>query len=145
MLFRVHLEKTASSNALESTISIRPLPLGTPRSVLLVLAGLLGPIALGVDFHDDGVMHPSTNGRSRGHRVVEGMPVHIVPAAAWIGRVELWVPLGVAPLGGRFVLRNLRGQRAFDRRLVMDRAGEVVALPLCRPRGFKPRGLYNLI
>src|SRR5262252_5125660 len=45
-------------------------------------------------------------------------------AAAWLGRVGPWVPAGVAVLGGRFLLRNLRHQPALQGRLVEDRAGK---------------------
>src|SRR5262249_27907608 len=44
--------------------------------------------------------------------------------AAWLGRVGPWVPLGVAVLGGRFLLRNLRHQPPLQGRLIEDRAGK---------------------
>ena len=49
-------------------------------------------------------------------------------AAAWLGRVGLWVPLGVAVLGGRFLLRNLGHQPAPAGRLVEDRAGKAAGV-----------------
>lgn len=49
-------------------------------------------------------------------------------AAAWLGRVGPWVPLGVAVLGGRFLLRNLGHQPAPAGRLVEDRAGKAAGV-----------------
>jgi phosphatidylglycerophosphate synthase len=49
-------------------------------------------------------------------------------AAAWLGRIGPWVPVGVALLGGRFVLRNLRHQTAAEEPLVLDWAGKVAGL-----------------
>jgi phosphatidylglycerophosphate synthase len=49
-------------------------------------------------------------------------------AAAWLGRVGPWVPLGVAVLGGRFLLRNLRHQPTQQERLVEDRAGKAAGV-----------------
>jgi len=48
--------------------------------------------------------------------------------AAWLGRVGPWVPAGVAVLGGRFLLRNLRHQPALQGRLVEDRAGKAAGV-----------------
>src|SRR5207253_6931759 len=44
--------------------------------------------------------------------------------ASWLGCVGPWVPAGVAVLGGRFLLRNLRPQPTLQGRLVEDRAGK---------------------
>ena len=44
--------------------------------------------------------------------------------AAWLGCIGPWVPAGVAVLGGRFLLRNLRHQPTLQGRLVEDRAGK---------------------
>jgi hypothetical protein len=49
-------------------------------------------------------------------------------AAAWLGRVGPWVPLGVAVLGGRFLLRNLGHQPILPGRLVEDRAGKAAGV-----------------
>jgi len=49
-------------------------------------------------------------------------------AAAWLGRVGLWVSLGVAILGGRFLYRNLRPQSRPAGRLVEDRAGKAAGV-----------------
>ena len=48
--------------------------------------------------------------------------------AAWLGWVGVWVPIGVAVLGGRFVLRNLRPQPRLGARLVEDRAGKAAGV-----------------
>jgi len=48
--------------------------------------------------------------------------------AAWLGRLGLWVPVGVAVLGGRFLLRNLGHQPARAERLVEDRAGKAAGV-----------------
>ena len=48
--------------------------------------------------------------------------------AAWLGRVGPWVPAGVAVLGGRFLLRNLRHQPTLQGRLVEDRAGKAAGV-----------------
>jgi phosphatidylglycerophosphate synthase len=49
-------------------------------------------------------------------------------AAAWLGYVGPWVPVGVAVLGGRFLLRNLGYQPTRDGRLVEDRAGKAAGV-----------------
>ena len=49
-------------------------------------------------------------------------------AATWLGRVGPWVPIGVAVLGGRFLLRNLGRQPARAGRLVEDRAGKAAGV-----------------
>jgi len=49
-------------------------------------------------------------------------------AAAWLGLVGPWVSAGVACLGGRFLLRNLRGQLLPTGRLVEDRAGKAAGV-----------------
>ena len=49
-------------------------------------------------------------------------------AAAWLGRVGPWVPLGIAVLGGRFLLRNLGQQPILPGRLVEDRAGKAAGV-----------------
>jgi CDP-diacylglycerol--glycerol-3-phosphate 3-phosphatidyltransferase len=49
-------------------------------------------------------------------------------AAAWLGRVGPWVPLGVAVLGGRFLLRNLSHRPILPGRLVEDRAGKAAGV-----------------
>jgi CDP-alcohol phosphatidyltransferase len=49
-------------------------------------------------------------------------------AAAWLGRVGAWVPIGVAVLGGRFLLRNLGRQPTPQGRLVEDRAGKAAGV-----------------
>ena len=49
-------------------------------------------------------------------------------AAAWLGYVGPWVPVGVAVLGGRFLLRNLRHQPTPQGRLVEDRAGKAAGV-----------------
>jgi hypothetical protein len=48
--------------------------------------------------------------------------------AAWLGQVGPWVPAGVAVLGGRFLLRNLRHQPTPQGRLVEDRAGKAAGV-----------------
>jgi CDP-diacylglycerol--glycerol-3-phosphate 3-phosphatidyltransferase len=48
--------------------------------------------------------------------------------AAWLGRVGPWVPAGVAVLGGRFLLRNLRHQPRLHERLMEDRAGKAAGV-----------------
>jgi CDP-alcohol phosphatidyltransferase len=49
--------------------------------------------------------------------------------AAWLGRVGPWVPAGVAILGGRFLLRNLRPPQPTPQgRLVEDRAGKAAGV-----------------
>lgn len=48
--------------------------------------------------------------------------------AAWLGRVGPWVPAGVAVLGGRFLLRNLRRQPTLQERLIEDRAGKAAGV-----------------
>ena len=48
--------------------------------------------------------------------------------AAWLGRVGAWVPIGVAVLGGRFLLRNLGHQPTLAGRLVEDRAGKAAGV-----------------
>jgi CDP-diacylglycerol--glycerol-3-phosphate 3-phosphatidyltransferase len=48
--------------------------------------------------------------------------------AAWLGRVGPWVPAGVAVLGGRFLLRNLRRQPRREERLIEDRAGKAAGV-----------------
>jgi phosphatidylglycerophosphate synthase len=48
--------------------------------------------------------------------------------AAWLGYVEPWVPMGVAVLGGRFLLRNLGHRPTQDGRLVEDRAGKAAGV-----------------
>src|ERR671935_2276428 len=45
-------------------------------------------------------------------------------AAAWLGYVGPWVPVGVAVLGGRFLFRNLGQPPTRHGRLVEDRAGK---------------------
>ena len=49
-------------------------------------------------------------------------------AAAWLGRIGPWVPLGVAVLGGRFLLHNLGHQPTLQGRLVEDRAGKAAGV-----------------
>ena len=49
-------------------------------------------------------------------------------AAAWLGYVGPWVPVGVAVLGGRFLLRNLGHQPIRQGRLVEDRAGKAAGV-----------------
>jgi hypothetical protein len=49
-------------------------------------------------------------------------------AAAWLGRVGPWVPLGVAVLGGRFLLHNLGHQPILPGRLLEDRAGKAAGV-----------------
>jgi phosphatidylglycerophosphate synthase len=49
-------------------------------------------------------------------------------AAAWLGRVGPWVPIGIAVLGGRFLLRNLCYQPILQGRLVEDRAGKAAGV-----------------
>src|SRR5215510_5125993 len=48
--------------------------------------------------------------------------------AAWLGYVGPWVPAGVAVLGGRFLLRNLRHQPTLPGRLIEDRAGKAAGV-----------------
>ena len=48
--------------------------------------------------------------------------------AAWLGRVGPWVPGGVAFLGGRFILRNLRPRPALQGRLDEDGAGKAAGV-----------------
>jgi phosphatidylglycerophosphate synthase len=48
--------------------------------------------------------------------------------AAWLGRVGPWVPAGVAVLGGRFLLRNLRHRPTRQERLMEDRAGKAAGV-----------------
>ena len=48
--------------------------------------------------------------------------------AAWLGRVGFWVPVGIAILGGRFLLRNLGHQPTREGRLVEDRAGKAAGV-----------------
>lgn len=48
--------------------------------------------------------------------------------AAWLGRVGPWVPVGVAVLGGRFLLRNLGHQPTLAGRLVEDHAGKAAGV-----------------
>ena len=48
--------------------------------------------------------------------------------AAWLGRVGFWVPVGVAILGGRFLLRNLGQQPTQEGRLVEDQAGKAAGV-----------------
>jgi hypothetical protein len=49
-------------------------------------------------------------------------------AAAWLGYIGPWVPVGVAILGGRFLLRNRGQQPTRDGRLVEDRAGKAAGV-----------------
>jgi len=48
--------------------------------------------------------------------------------AAWLGLVGPWVSVGVAALGGRFLLRNLRQQPTPAGGLVEDRAGKAAGV-----------------
>ena len=48
--------------------------------------------------------------------------------AAWLGCVGPWVPAGIAVLGGRFLLQNLRHQPTLQGRLVEDRAGKAAGV-----------------
>ncbi len=48
--------------------------------------------------------------------------------AAWLGRVGPWVPGGVAFLGGRFILRNLRHGPGLKGRLDEDGAGKAAGV-----------------
>jgi hypothetical protein len=48
--------------------------------------------------------------------------------AAWLGHVGPWVPVGVAVLGGRFLLRNLGRPPTPAGRLVEDRAGKAAGV-----------------
>jgi phosphatidylglycerophosphate synthase len=48
--------------------------------------------------------------------------------ASWIGAVGPWVPAGVALLGGRFVLRNLRKPAALEKGHDEDRAGKAAGV-----------------
>jgi phosphatidylglycerophosphate synthase len=49
-------------------------------------------------------------------------------AAAWLGYVGPWVPVGVAVLGGRFLWRNLGYQPTRQGRLVEDRPGKAAGV-----------------
>src|SRR5215471_9510034 len=49
-------------------------------------------------------------------------------AAAWLGRVGPWVPIGIALLGGRFLLRNFHPQPTLAGRLVEDRGGKTAGV-----------------
>src|SRR5439155_8634344 len=49
-------------------------------------------------------------------------------AMAWLGHVGPWVPVGVAVLGGRFLLRDLRPQPRLAGRLLEDRAGKAAGV-----------------
>jgi hypothetical protein len=49
-------------------------------------------------------------------------------AAAWLGYVGAWVPVGVAVLGGRFLLRNLGQPPPRPGRLMEDRAGKAAGV-----------------
>lgn len=49
-------------------------------------------------------------------------------AAAWLGRVGLWVPIGVALLGGRFILHNVGHRPAAEASLHEDRAGKAAGV-----------------
>lgn len=49
-------------------------------------------------------------------------------AAAWVGRVGFWVPVGVAILGGRFILRSLRPKAVLEGRIDEDRAGKIAGV-----------------
>jgi phosphatidylglycerophosphate synthase len=49
-------------------------------------------------------------------------------AAAWLGYVGPWVPVGVAVLGGRFLLRNLGRQPSRQGRLIEDQAGKAAGV-----------------
>jgi phosphatidylglycerophosphate synthase len=48
--------------------------------------------------------------------------------AAWLGYVGPWVPVGVAVLGGRFLLRNLDRQPSRQGRLIEDQAGKAAGV-----------------
>jgi phosphatidylglycerophosphate synthase len=48
--------------------------------------------------------------------------------AAWLRSVGPWVPIGVAVLGGRFLLRNLGQEPTRDGRLMEDRAGKAAGV-----------------
>jgi phosphatidylglycerophosphate synthase len=48
--------------------------------------------------------------------------------AAWLGHVGPWVPVGVAVLGGRFLLRNLGHPPTRHSRLVEDQAGKAAGV-----------------
>jgi hypothetical protein len=48
--------------------------------------------------------------------------------AAWLGYIGPWVPVGIAALGGRFLLRNRGHQPTRDGRLVEDRAGKAAGV-----------------
>lgn len=48
--------------------------------------------------------------------------------AAWLGRVGPWVPAGIAVLGGRFLLRGLRGPPPPALRPREDRAGKAAGV-----------------
>jgi phosphatidylglycerophosphate synthase len=49
-------------------------------------------------------------------------------AAAWLGYVGPWVPVGVAVLGGRFLLRNVGDQPSRQGRLIEDQAGKAAGV-----------------
>jgi phosphatidylglycerophosphate synthase len=49
-------------------------------------------------------------------------------AAAWLGYVGPWVPVGVALLGGRFLLHNVGQQPTRNGRLAEDRAGKAAGV-----------------
>ena len=48
--------------------------------------------------------------------------------SAWLGCVGPWVPVGVAVLGGRFLLHNLGQQPTLEGRLREDRAGKAAGV-----------------
>jgi phosphatidylglycerophosphate synthase len=48
--------------------------------------------------------------------------------ASWLGYVGPWVPVGVAVLGGRFLLRNLGSQSSRQGRLAEDRLGKAAGV-----------------
>src|SRR5262245_56445663 len=48
--------------------------------------------------------------------------------ATWLGYVGPWVPVGVAVLGGRFLIRNLSSQPSRQGRLVEDQAGKAAGV-----------------
>ena len=48
--------------------------------------------------------------------------------AAWLGRVGPWVPVGVAFLGGLFIIRNLRRQPVREGHLGEDLAGKAAGV-----------------
>ncbi|MFQ5916984.1 MAG: CDP-alcohol phosphatidyltransferase family protein [Candidatus Binatia bacterium] len=49
-------------------------------------------------------------------------------AASWLGLVGPWVPAGVAILGGRFILRRMRGPAALERGHDEDWAGKAAGV-----------------